>query len=214
MSVTSSALPTSNISRQASLRRAARSRIVDFNDFTHRRRSSNRDSTGESSRQPLGTHPTAPENVTEPRDGSATTWNGRRLFPFSRTRQHEMMWSEVSDSLSADASDEPGRLVAEPILPTLFDAPTASDSYSRASPDAENRGDDILIRAPRWRRRNVRSTEPPSMLSRHASPVVVYASLAGSPTATLPARQDENEPPAPEPVAYPTPGSLENEHLS
>jgi len=146
-------------------------------------------------------------------------WNrshGRRLFPFSRTRQHETLWSEVSDPLSADASDEPEHYMVEPIIPTLFDAPTASDGYSRVSPDAESRGDDVLIRTPRWRRRNMRAPEPPSMLSRHASPVIIYDPPTGSPTVIPVTRQDENEPPAPlreEPVAYPTPGSSENENL-
>lgn len=215
MPITSSTLPTSTLARQASIRRAPRSRMVDFNDFTQRRRSSNRDPV----REPLGMYSNPSENGTEPRDGSTATWSrphGRRFFPFSRTRQHETMWSEVSDSLSADASDESGHYVTEPIMPTLFDAPTASDSYSRASPDAENRGDDISIRAPRWRRRNIRTPEPQSMLSRHASPVVVYP-RTGSRTATPPVRQDENEPPilsTEEPVAYPTPGSSENENLS
>ncbi|KAF8806311.1 hypothetical protein BYT27DRAFT_6648718 [Phlegmacium glaucopus] len=218
MPIASSTLPTSTLSRQASLRRAARSRMVDFNDFTHRRRSSNRDSVREPSREPSGTHPNATEDVTEPRDGSTSAWSrshGRRFFPFSRTRQHETMWSEVSDSLSADASDESGHFMTEPMMPTLFDAPTASDSYSRASPDAESR-DDIPIRAPRWRRRNMRAPELQSMLSRHASPIIIYEPT-GSSAMTPPARQDENQPPAPpreEPVAYPTPGSSENENLS
>jgi len=218
MPITSSALPTSTLSRQASLRRAARSRMVDFNDFTHRRRSSNRDSVREPSREPSGTHPNTAENVTEPRDGPTSAWNrsqGRRFFPFSRTRQHETMWSELSDPLSVDASDESGHFMIEPMMPTLFDAPPASDSYSRASPDAESR-DDILIRAPRWRRRNMRAPELQSMLSRHASPVV-HDPPTGSSATTPPARQDENGPPAPsseEPVAYPTPGSSENGNLS
>ena len=209
MPVTSSTLPTSTHSQQASLRRAARSRMVDFNDFTHRRRSSNRDTIRELSREPLGTHPNTAESATEPRDSPTVTWNrshGRRFFPFSRTRQHETMWSEVSDSLNADASDEP-------IMPTLFDAPTTSDSYSRASSDAE----DILIRAPRLRRRNMHAPEPQSVLSHHTSPVIVYVSHTGSPAATPPARQHENEPLASsneEPIAYPTPGSSENETVS
>lgn len=186
--------------------------MVDFHEFTHRRRSSNRDSVRESSREPLGTHLNAVESVMEPPDGPSTLWNhGRRFFPFSRTRHHETMWSEAPDSLSTDTSDESGHHI-EPIMPTLFDAPTAFDSYSRASPDAENRGDDILIRAPRWRRRSLRAPEP-SMLSRHASPAIVYGPTE-NPTATP---QNENEPPALSsevPVAYPTPGSSENENLS
>ena len=216
MPAASSALPNSTHSQQASLRRAARSRMVDFNDFTHRRRSSNRDAIRELSRESLGTHPNTAESVTEPRDGPSVTWNrshGRRFFPFSRTRQHETMWSEVSDSLSADASDESGHHTIEPMMPTLFDAPNSSDNYSRASPD----GEDILIRAPRLRRRNMHAPEPQSVISHHTSPVIVYASHTGSPAATPPARQHENEQLASsneEPIAYPTPGSSENETLS
>lgn len=210
MPVTSSTLPTSTHSQQASLRRAARSRIVDFNDFTRRRRSSNRDAIRELNREPSGTHQNTVESATEPRDGPTVAWNrshGRRFFPFSRTRQHETMWSEVSDSLDADASDEP-------IMPTLFDVPTTSASYSRASPDAE----DILIRAPRLRRRNMHAPESHSVLSHRTSPVIVYVSShTGSPAVTPPARQHENEPLASsneEPIAYPTPGSSENETVS
>lgn len=172
----SSALPTSSHSQQASLRRTARSRMVEFNDFTLRRRSSNRDAIRELSRESSGTHSNSADSVTEPRDGPVA-WNrshGRRLIPFSRTRQHEMMWSEVSDSLNADPSDDH---TIEPIMPTLFDAPTTSDSYSRTSPDAE----DILIRAPRLRRRNMHAPEPQSVLSHHTSPVIVYVSHTGSP---------------------------------
>jgi hypothetical protein len=210
--VGSSALPTSSHSQQASLRRAARSRI-DFSDFTLRRRSSNRGAIRELgrelSRESSGTHSNSADSVTEPRDGPVA-WNrshGRRLFPFSRTRQHETMWSEVSDSLSAEAADDH---TIEPIMPTLFDAPTTSDSYSRTSPDAE----DILIRAPRLRRRNMHAPEPQSV---HTSPVIVYVSHNGSPAATPPARQHENELLASsneEPIAYPTPGSSENETVS
>ena len=209
-------LPTSSHSQQASLRRAARSRMVDVNDYTHRRRSTYRDAVRELSRESSGTHPNTAESVTEPRDGPTVTWSrshGRRLFPFSRTRQHETMWSEVSDSLSADASDESNHHTIEPIIPTLFDAPTTSDSYSRASPDAE----DILIRAPRLRRRNMHAPEPQSVISHHTSPVIVYVSHTGSPAATPPARQHENElltSSNEEPIAYPTPGSSENETVS
>jgi hypothetical protein len=217
MPATSSTLPTSTYGQQTSLRRAARSRMVDFSDFTHRRRSSNRDAVRELSRNSLGTHPDTAESVTEPRDGPIVTWNrshGRRFFPFSRTRQHETMWSEVSDSLSIDASDESGRHTNEPTMPTLFDAPTTSDSYSHSSPDAEN----ILIRAPRLRRRNMHVSEPQSVISHHTSPVIVYVSHTGSPAATPPARQHENEqlPPSSndEHVAYPTPGSSEYETVS
>jgi len=213
---TSSALPTlahtSAHSQQASLRRAARSRMVDFNDFTHRRRSSNRDAIRELSREPPGTHPNTVESVTEPRDGPTVNRNrshGRRFLPFSRTRQHETMRSEVSDSLSAGVSDETGGHMIEPIMPTFFDAPATSDSYSRTSPDAE----DILIRAPRLRRRNMHAPEPHS---HQASPVIVYVSHTGSPAATPPARQHENEllSSNEEPIAYPTPGSSENETVS
>lgn len=215
MPITSATLPNSNLNRQASIRRATRSRTVDFHEFTHRRRSSNRDSVRESSREPLGTHSNALESVMEPPDGPSTLWNnGRRFFPFTRTRQHETMWSEAPEPLSTDTSDESGHRMTEPIM-TLFDAPSAFDSYSLASPDAENRRDDILIRAPRWRRRSLRGPEP-SMLSRHASPAIFYGPTE-NPAATPPAQQNENEPPALSsevPVAYPTPGSSENENLS
>lgn len=227
MPVASSAPPSSTHSQQGSLRLAARLRMVEFNDFTHRRRSSNREAIRElSNRESSGTHPNTGESVTEPRDGPTVSWNqsqGRRSFPFNRTRQHETMWSEVSDSSNADASEASGgRHAIEPIsTPTLFDAPTTSDSYSRASPEAE----DILIRAPRLRRRNMQTpAEPQSVVSNHTSPVIVYVSqpTGSSEETPPPARQPEDEPGLPvvasssneEPIAYPTPGSSENETVS
>ncbi|KDR84037.1 hypothetical protein GALMADRAFT_236632 [Galerina marginata CBS 339.88] len=199
----STAVP-SNLSRQASIRRAAaRSRMVDFHDFTHRRRSTTRDTGASRTEAPA-------ETVTEPREVPPSQ-TVRRFFPFPRTRRHQTStnptWSEFSDTLSPD-SDEPVHYFSiEPTAAMWYDH--AGDS--RASPDAEET--DNLLRAPRLRRGGVRA--PESMLSRHASPITINTPPTESTTPAI-IRRDENTTTSAieEPVAYPTPGSTENENLA
>lgn len=106
--------PASMLSRQASIRRAAR-RGVDFNESS-RTRHTGRDSPSSS------TSPRAEalESVTEPRDGLVLTRplvasqvSGRRFFPLSRARRHNtgtarpLDWSDIPP-WSAAAVDEAG----------------------------------------------------------------------------------------------------------
>ncbi|KIM46462.1 hypothetical protein M413DRAFT_441555 [Hebeloma cylindrosporum] len=205
--------PPSNLSRQASIRRAAtRARMVDFNDFTTRRRSTIRDS--------LSTGRDVPEIVTEPRDGVPGP-TIRRFFPFPRARRHQATnssWAEYPDTLSPDSPDEPVHFLTADATPASWFEHQASPEPVRPSEDVENREEtEQLLRAPRLRRGGVRA--PESMLSRHASPITITAPPPNPPaeptTSELASRRDEATPtPAEEPVAYPTPGSSENEILA
>lgn len=209
-------MSSSNLTRQSSIRRPVRSRTVDFNDFTHRRRSSIRESLGSTPR------PEASEVVTEPREG---TWvrpprseSARRFFPFTRTRRHEspgsLPWSDI---LNADAED------------AMYEEPSISGSswnfvpttFSGVSPPhgihhAETSDERVHAAAPRLRRGGLRA--PESMMSRHTSPIIVNTTPADtniSPNPSSPRREDNDIGPAnSEPVAYPTPGSIENENVS
>ncbi|PPQ68270.1 hypothetical protein CVT26_006186 [Gymnopilus dilepis] len=199
----------SNLSRQASIRRAARSRMVDFNDFTHRRRSAARDA---GSSRPDG--PSA-ETVTEPRDSSSSQ-TVRRFFPFPRPsrRPQNQQWSDFLEPPSPDSSDDPVQFFS--VEPNWYD--TVIDS--RASPDEESREEtENLLRAPRLRRGGVRA--PESMLSRHASPIPITTPPIETVSVIPPslARREEVSsnstlPIIEEPVAYPTPGSTENENVA
>ncbi|KAJ3516152.1 hypothetical protein NLJ89_g1309 [Agrocybe chaxingu] len=191
--------PISNpslLSRQASIRRAARSR-VDFNEYSRARRSNLRDA--------LTSHPEPAETVTEPRPSSQP---GRRFFPFPRPRRSEASatahWALVNDA-------DDGPLFTPPWLDS--DARYPSEPLT-ASPDSEGRDDNdtLIIRAPRLRRGGIRA--PESMLSRHASPVVVPENAPPTPP---PQPNPETIPVVPaseEPAAYPTPGSTESESFA
>jgi len=210
---------TSNLSRQASIRRATtRARMVDFNDFTTRRRSTIRDT--------LSTGRDAPETVTEPREGLPGQ-TVRRFFPFPRARRHQVTlanptYSEYSDTLSPEASDEPIQFLTVDPTPVSWYEHRTSPEPLRPSEDIESREEtEQLLRAPRLRRGGVRS--PESMLSRHASPITINTSSPlvaeapmEAPTSESAPRRDERipTPAVEEPVAYPTPGSTENEILA
>ena len=236
-----SPLPTAAgaLSRQMSIRRAARSR-VDFSEHSQRRRSSMRESL-------LSPRPDAPESVLEPRERYRAAPSARRFFsslPHPPSRRLETaagsgpMWSaDHSDTLSPDMEE------SIPYIPhehtgTWIGHPWTYD-HSSTSPEVEVReeGDTLVLRPPRLRRGGVR---PPEDLihSRHASPVIITTDssstsavavvpsvLASTPTSPIAARPAEEEnasipvgtPPLPtteEPVAYPTPGSTENENLA
>ena len=207
-------VPPSNLSRQASIRRAAsRARMVDFNDFTTRRRSTTRDA--------LPTGRDVPEIVTEPREGLPGQ-TVRRFFPFPRARRHlatNPSWSEYPDTLSPDSADEPVHFLAVDSTPVSWFEHQASPEPLRPSEDVESREEtEQLLRAPRLRRGGIRA--PESILSRRVLPITINASPPADPpaeptTSELGPRGDEGTSiPVEEPVAYPTPGSSENEILS
>ncbi|KAF8914256.1 hypothetical protein CPB84DRAFT_1840983 [Gymnopilus junonius] len=201
-----------NLSRQASIRRAARSRVVDFNDFTQRRRPATRD-VGASRSEGAGA-----ETVTEPRDPPSSSQTVRRFFPFPRPGRRPPPtavtagWAADYVEDSPDSPDEAVQFFAVEPEHAWYD----NIVDVRASPNEEDT--ENLLRAPRLRRGGVRA--PESILSRHASPITITTPPV-EPAIIPPSisRRDENSlvilstATAEEPVAYPTPGSTENENL-
>jgi hypothetical protein len=192
------AISNNGLSRQPSIRRSSRSRTVDFNDFTHHRRSSIRETRG--------AHPSA-SDASDTRVGpwSRNSESTRRFFPFSRTRRHESTesfpWSDATDTLSADASDDVPVIYPPPSSAAWFTftpPPQASTSSTQEIHDAETSDERAYVPGPRLRRR-LRTAE--SVLSNHASPVIIRPIS-----------------PLIEPVgdasAYPTPGSTDNENVA
>ena len=213
---TAISLTSSSLTRQPSIRRPVRSRTVDFNDFTHRRRSSNRDAV--SSRADSS-------EPTEAREGpwNRTSQSTRRFFPFSRTRGHETTdgsynpWSDATDSPSTEAVIHDSRIhyIPEPSVSggtwfTITPPPQVSPlplPPSQDVRDVETSDERIHIAIPRLRRGGLRA--PESMLSRHASPLVVRPIVDSRPTS--PSHDDHGNPNA---GGYPTPVSTDNEILS
>jgi len=205
-------LATSTLTRQPSIRRPTRSRTVDFNDFTHRRRSSIREALS----------PRDSSETTELREGpwSRNSQSTRRFFPFSRTRRHESSestypWSDVTDSPSTDPINDDGlHYIPEPSVSggtwfTITPPPQASSS-SQDAHDAEVSDERIHISAPRLRRGGLRA--PESMLSRHASPLIVHPIVDSRPAS--PSREPGDHVTSPDAGGYPTPGSTDNENSS
>lgn len=192
------AISSNGLTRQQSLRRTSRSRTVDFNDFTHRRRSSIRETRG------------AHSGSTEAPDVRVGPWSRnsestRRFFPFSRTRRHESTesfpWSDATDTLSADASEDGPVIYPSPSSPAWFTftpPPQPSTSSAQEIHDAETSDERAYVAGPRSRRR-LRTAEP--VLSHYASPVIIR------PISPI------NEPVG-DASAYPTPGSTDNENAT
>lgn len=207
--------PANTITRQASIRRPIRSRTVDFNDFTHRRRSSTRDihnSRAESSETP------------DSREGSWTrnSQSTRRFFPFVRTRRHESAdnnaWaSDISGSHSADIDDE-----RNPYFPVnSFTAPWFNltppthrepATMEEVLADAALSDERARSATPRLRRGGLRA--PESVLSRHASPIsaIPLENVLRLDGPLSPPRELDNPDIAGE-TGYPTP-STEHDFLS
>ncbi|KAF9480668.1 hypothetical protein BDN70DRAFT_992472 [Pholiota conissans] len=202
---------SSNLTRQPSIRRQ-RSRMVDFHEYANRRRSNAREHWP-------GAVPHDPVSVTEPREPTAATV--RRFFPFPRARRApssaNQPWLPDARNMSPD-SDESSTLqyFMDPASGAWFPQhPPPSSPPQLISAEVEDREEmENLLRAPRLRRGGIRA--PESVLSRRASPMpipmipVVVTHAPASPRRDDSASMPANE----EPVAYPTPGSTENESLS
>ncbi|KAJ3979319.1 hypothetical protein F5890DRAFT_1546954 [Lentinula detonsa] len=175
----------SNLSRSSSLRRPTRSRTVDFNDFTSRRRSTIRNYT-ESGGGGGGGSSASTDALTasDTRDRDNHSWvpigSTRRFFGLSRIRRSNPelnLWSDLPESEDGLAGG------GNTVLPYI---PTSSSSTSTSSPhgiilpspsetDGQNvdssttsASNRVLPRAPRLRRGELRHLE--SSLSRQASP--------------------------------------------
>lgn len=204
-----------SLSRQPSLRRPPRSRTVDFNDFTSRRRTTIRESIGSRS----DTNDVAPPELSPIRDGPfRSTQSARRFFPFSRTRRHDSTgsfpWSENAETLSGDLTEEPSTILPTEPSPSSaawfsFPSPLTSTSSSHDIHDTETSDERAQLATPRLRRGGVRA--PESMLSRHASPVTI-APIPASPVSD--GDTSDNGHIGGDAAAYPTPGSTESENTS
>ncbi|KAJ7437863.1 hypothetical protein B0H11DRAFT_1829788 [Mycena galericulata] len=192
-----------SLSRQPSIRRPARSRTMDFNEFTTRRRSSNRDLRGE---------PSAADDSWARGSAQAT----RRFFPFSyQMRRHELHWNDSPGEPSgpepeAELSDEPLSYgVTEPTPSSglsfySFPTPVSSGVSASASHDGHpaETSEVRATSAPRLRRGGVRP--PESLLLRRVS----LSPVPDTPTLQPPVREAAVEPPDGVPPAsesYPTP---------
>lgn len=201
-----------NFGREPSIHRPVRSRAVDFSDFTSRRRSSIRESLGSRPEYegPLAEHPLT--------NGSRSAHLTRRFFPFSRTRRRESTgnypWTDVTDTLSADATEEPSSyLSAEPTPSsgTWFDLPTPSGTSSPSPAQVHNTitSDERAHSSPRLRRGGIRA--PESLVSTHSSFIPTHNHTIIPARVILDDSSDDDRR-AEDPITmYPTPGSIENE---
>ncbi len=151
-----------SLTRQPSIRRPTRSRTVDFNDFTSRRRSTTRDlSIRDSLRESMDLYSASTD--LEPdlgRSGSATSSGTRRFFPLGRNSRRRQSSREGIMELLNDTEDEP-RAHIPPAW--LFGTPSSRQSSADREVSLER------AMGTRLRRGGVRP--PESMLSRHASPI-------------------------------------------
>lgn len=153
------------LARQHSSRRPIRSRAVDFNDFSTRRRSNFRDVAADS--EDLRASDEIPLDftnwisaTTDEQLGSPETSSGaRRFFPFSR-RRHDAAWHEVV-TVEPPFPPEEIHTILRP-----WHAPSTSSSSSLL--DRDHPPTPTQETVPRLRRGGLRA--PESMLSRHASP--------------------------------------------
>jgi hypothetical protein len=176
----------STLHRQLSIRRPIRSRTVDFNDFTTRRRSTIRQAAESGGIRPgsedgvdtylpgtMRRRSRSPfdEATATPRDAITA----RRFFPFSRQRRRETSapswWTDGSEEILTDGPSSV--LPPQPSASgSWFSLPTPTSSSSSQSNDAETSDERAQAPppTPRLRRGGVRA--PESMLSRHASPSI------------------------------------------
>jgi len=191
----------STLSRQPSIRRAVRSRAVDFNDFSTRRRSTFRNAAADSD------DPRSSEDI----PNTLTSWvpagpisdeplgapGARRFFPFSR-RRHEVAVSAMPTWIDGGASTSRPVSPPEPMSfrPWRSNSgpPPLIPSSSFGEHEHSLSGDPERPQLPRLLRRGG-PRAPESMLSRHASPVnggtdqtplSVVTSVSGAHPATAP----------------------------
>jgi hypothetical protein len=163
----------STLTRQPSIRRAVRSRTVDFNDFSTRRRSTFRniaagsDDPRASDDIPNALNPWMSGPISDEPHGSPAA---RRFFPFSR-RRSEMTISSMPPWLDSGPSN------SRPMSPPETNPYLPWRSNSRPPPlipvnslaEHEHSLSDESERPQLPRLRGLRA--PESVLSRHASPV-------------------------------------------
>ncbi|KAF8640073.1 hypothetical protein AX17_001314 [Amanita inopinata Kibby_2008] len=198
-----------SLRRQPSMRLPARSRTVDFSDFTTRRRSSIRES--------LSTRPDGNEASAEPRENVSSRdsrSSTRRFFPFTRTRRHDSAANFATleaDIPSGDATDEGINYIFEPSVSGAAWFPLTSPARSASPPHeyhepvrngAETSDERAQLHTlPRLRRGGIRA--PESMFSRYEHPA--------EPPVPVSPLSESGDHRSTETAAYPTPGPTENE---
>ncbi|KAG6891685.1 hypothetical protein C0992_010088 [Termitomyces sp. T32_za158] len=196
----------STLTRQPSLWRPTRSRTIDFNEFTRRRRSSTREN-----QNTRGETNESSSSHRDSWDSFPPSQPARRFYSVYRTRRFEPLDSWSPDPSPRDVDES--SYVAEPSTvpyfnltppePEVLPEVEISDERAQAAP------------TPRLRRTGVHALE--SVLSRQDSPV---PPLLGSrvvegatPLGAEPA-PDETQASAPDPTNYPTPSSTEHEFFA
>ncbi|KAG5639670.1 hypothetical protein H0H81_005853 [Sphagnurus paluster] len=202
-----------NLTRQPSIRRPVRpsSRSVDFNEFTHRRRSSTRENSN--------THVEPNDSLSAVRNWVGPPQNpARRFFPFIRRRfEHADPWSsdipppeteEPNGPLNYDSADPP----SGPWFSLTPPVPRETSTMEEVLADVELSDERVHASVvPRLRRGGLRA--PESILSRHTSPFPNPNPLhddgaSGENTLT---DATGNTPPGEPAGGYPTPGSTDHE---
>ncbi|KAF5387744.1 hypothetical protein D9615_000688 [Tricholomella constricta] len=205
-------LPTTMLTRQPSIRRPVRSRTVDFNEFTHRRRSSTRENPG--------SHGESSESL-ELREGPSgrSSQSARRFFPFIRTRRYDHPDPWGSDIHSPYDTEEGITHTSEPsnapwfnLAPPVLREPTTMEEVLADAELSDERGHTGVI--PRLRRGGLRA--PESILSRHASPIPSPnpPEIAYEPENTTVTANASSDAAPGELTGYPTPGSTEHEFFA
>lgn len=210
-----SGLLQTSLTRQNSIRRPARSRTADFNDFTSHRRNWARQLTADEetmlrSENSTSTVPAPPADGTPsgPRSDdalpplayrSAPSSQPRRFFPFNRSRRIE--------TIPAIPAPRPATSTSEDWLFPLPSWSVSSEGTDGAGGE-EDSGIDERSQAPRLRRGGLRA--PESMLSRHRQSWLGLPQLDEPTGAAGASEGSENVPPVetPEPV-IPRPVSAE-----
>jgi hypothetical protein len=171
---------SSTLQRHPSVRRPGRSRTVDFNDFTFRRRSTIRQNVTQEASAARADEETAltfalpsdDESPTSPAQGESSSTSAnlttRRLFPMprTRTRRDADPWRITAPHGTLPEQrwmfEEPGS--------AWLAVPTPASPPSSHEPDSSEEPVPAPLSAPRLRRGGVRA--PESMLTRQAPPHV------------------------------------------
>lgn len=195
----------SSLARQPSIRRAVRSRTVDFNDFSTRRRSTHRNTAADSDDHRSSEEVTNSWGWGPPvaPDESIGYSGARRFFPFSRRRSDAVAprpgwldsWANVENSR---ASSPPEPISFRPWPAGSAGSPTLIRASSFREHETSHLEESDRSQFPRLRRGGLRA--PESMLSRHASPIAGATDEAQPPIA-ITVHQEAHTDTAPVPEA-------------
>jgi hypothetical protein len=212
-----------SLRRQSSIRLSSRSRTVDFNDFTSRRRTSIREA--------FSSRPDGNEGAGESRDRDAATGRGlrptRRFFPFGRSRTHDSAGSggtssegEAQNGVNADEGYtyifEPSVSGGAAWFPMTSPARSASPVHDsrdpgRRSTDARDEQARHLVH--RLRRGTIQAPESmfsrPELFQELPLPASLLSDSGGENRHHNGLREVEDTA-----AAYPTPGTTDNESSS